>query len=397
MSSTDKTRKVAIICGYFYEGPEHMGGAEYQMHLWTKYLLEREKSLQIYYLFPSSKVKTISVKRISKRLILYEFPKMKMLGKLGNTHWYYTFYVYKLMKFLDPDIVLIRSLLNLGLGAVIFARKYRKKAIWWCSQDNETSKNYLKPISVKKPLNLVSVFFEKLVKEKVHERVFQTEDQKFEFERNFNLSGNVIPNIIDPSEIISPHRKETLLLQKITGPKKVIWVENLKEIKRPELFIKLAKNILKEDKTVEFMMIGRIASKKYTTINLEISHLENVFFLGFKSQEEVYQLLEQAYLLVNTSISEGFPNVFLQAFAKGVPVVSLKVNPDDIFNKFEVGYCANGDFIKFVKLVRLILQNPELYIKLANNALQYAAIHHHPENYLLEIKKILDIEQINSG
>lgn len=54
-------------------------------------------------------------------------------------------------------------------------------------------------------------------------------------------------------------------------------------------------------------------------------------------------MISNAKALINTSYYEGFPNIYLEAWGTGVPVISLTVNPGDIFNKYKLGICCNGD------------------------------------------------------
>ncbi len=56
-------------------------------------------------------------------------------------------------------------------------------------------------------------------------------------------------------------------------------------------------------------------------------------FCGAISQQEVNAELANAHVLVNTSLYEGFPNTFIQAWMRRTVVVSLNVNPDGIFDE----------------------------------------------------------------
>jgi glycosyltransferase involved in cell wall biosynthesis len=57
--------------------------------------------------------------------------------------------------------------------------------------------------------------------------------------------------------------------------------------------------------------------------------LPNLEVLGFLPLQEVEKHFDRASVFVSTSEAEGFPNVFLQAMRRGIPIVSF-VDPDGI-------------------------------------------------------------------
>ena len=173
------------------------------------------------------------------------------------------------------------------------------------------------------------------------------------------------------------------------SPIKILWVANLKPFKRPEIFVRLAKD-LSGLKDVKFQMIGSCAATNlsYTKLLSEIESLDNLEYLGGKSQDEVNEHLSKAHIFVNTSDCEGFANTFIQAWMRKVPVVSLTVNPDNILESHKVGYCSNT-YEKLVTDVSELIKNNDLRNEMGENARQYAFENHSEKNMrrLIEVFK----------
>lgn len=106
------------------------------------------------------------------------------------------------------------------------------------------------------------------------------------------------------------------------GGNRVLWVSTIRGLKRPEILLDIAQSMPE----VKFRMIGGPDPREtqlYRHIEARAKMLPNVEFLGFVPFREVEQHFDDATLLVNTSDFEGFPNTFLQAWARRVPTISF--------------------------------------------------------------------------
>ena len=102
----------------------------------------------------------------------------------------------------------------------------------------------------------------------------------------------------------------------------VLWVSTIRKLKQPELFLHLAEALPE----ARFRMIGgpgRGEAALYEAIKKRAHGIPNLEFLGFVPFARIEEQFDDASVLVNTSESEGFPNAFLQAWARGVPTVAF--------------------------------------------------------------------------
>jgi glycosyltransferase involved in cell wall biosynthesis len=104
----------------------------------------------------------------------------------------------------------------------------------------------------------------------------------------------------------------------------VLWVATVHEYKRPEMALAVARRLPQR----RFVMVGgrstgaRLKPGYYEAIRDAAARLPNVEFKGFLPLAEVETCFDGARILLNTSVYEGVPNTFMQAWARGIPTVA---------------------------------------------------------------------------
>lgn len=104
----------------------------------------------------------------------------------------------------------------------------------------------------------------------------------------------------------------------------VLWAATVKSLKRPELFLELARKC----PNLKFCMVGGDVPAgevggMYSEIKKAASEIPNLDLVGYVPFAEVESYFDRARVFINTSDFEGFPNTFLQSWARGIPTVSF--------------------------------------------------------------------------
>ena len=113
----------------------------------------------------------------------------------------------------------------------------------------------------------------------------------------------------------------------------------------------------------------------------------NVALLGELKHSQTILEIANSKALISTSAMEGFPNVFIEAWACGIPVISLKVDPGSVIQKEGLGEVAHGDLDKMVAALDKIKNTNEFSMK----ARSYVEDNHaFNENKLKEINRLFN-------
>ncbi len=129
-----------------------------------------------------------------------------------------------------------------------------------------------------------------------------------------------------PNPIEYPEREE---IRRAARPT-VCFIGRQVAIKRPWLFYELAKRF----PSVKFHVCGIPNSPdRIKDIMEQYTGLSNVEYHGVVRGEKKKKILSESWVLINTSIHEGLPCTFLEAFSYEMPVLSC-LDPDALVSRF---------------------------------------------------------------
>ena len=213
----------------------------------------------------------------------------------------------------------------------------------------------------------------------------QTESQRRMLKRYFERDDAIVVRNFHPQPV-TPGRR--------TAGTRVLWIANLKPLKNPGAFLRLAERFA-DRPGLEFNIVGAaMGSNPWTKTVLDgAAATSNVRYLGAKTQDEVNALIADSHLLVNTSDYEGFSNTFIQAWLRGVPVISLNVNPDGLLDG-KLGLLSGTEEQMFYD-VKLLLDEPEKRDTMGVYCRDYA-LQHHAEHNIDAVAKHMGLDPLAS-
>lgn len=167
----------------------------------------------------------------------------------------------------------------------------------------------------------------------------------------------------------------------------IVWVSNIKPAKQPELFIKLAKEF--KDQNIDFLMVGSIQYTEYNWIENENNNTPNFHYLGSKSLKEVNGVIEQSQFLIHTCKPEGFGSVFLQAWLKRKPTISLGFDPGSYIRLNDLGGYVDNNWDKFVERTQTLVNDANERKEIGTRAYEFATETFSAENSTMVLESFL--------
>ncbi len=196
----------------------------------------------------------------------------------------------------------------------------------------------------------------------------------------FGLDSVVVHNCWSPPvdmPLVPSSRRE--------APGVALWVGRLSPEKRPEWLVALARDLPEQ----RFAVVGHanVSSPLAARIEDQLRSLPNVTWHGFLPHDRLQEVYSRATVLVCTSESEGFPNVFLEAWGHGVATVST-VDPDGLIAAHQLGGVASS-YEDLRRLVGQVWARPAVWRERGRRAAAYVRAHHAPAAAAATLDRVL--------
>jgi glycosyltransferase involved in cell wall biosynthesis len=177
--------------------------------------------------------------------------------------------------------------------------------------------------------------------------IAQTKTQEHALKQNFGVTSQKLFLPYVPSQAREVDSTQSAETSASTREKRVIWVGRVCPEKRPEWLLHSAQELPE----IRFHMIG--AANTDTEFSRSIldaaASVKNLAVPGRVKDSVLAQEFRAASLLACTSLYEGFPTTFLEAWSLGIPVVT-SFDPDGLVAKHGLGQVviSKQDFVQAV-------------------------------------------------
>jgi len=337
------------------------GGAEIQMSFIAKELAKNENIETFCFVgdFQQSKVEEYN----NVKLIKTFNPGTQFIAiELVNVFLYFL----KLIRY-NPDVLITSGAGSLAGVLALYKVLFRKKLIYRVSSSIDIDKTWVRN-------NKLGFLFEFTFK-KANKIVCQAAYQKKLLSENYGIEGVVIPNF------------HTINKKEITKEEQILFVGRCERLKKPDLFIELAKLNTKQ----KFVMICPPTSDLsfFTEIKKQANEVANLNFISKVPFSKIQTYFDKAKLFVNLSNFEGFPNTFIQAGVGNTPILSLSVNPDNFINNYNCGFVCDNNFETLNKKLKLILENEMLWQEKSKNVFAYVNQNHNLDINLMKYSDLI--------
>lgn len=308
-------------------GEPKVAGVPLQMSMWAKAFLEKGWRVQSI----SSRIGEYIVDDVRFVQIPHCSPRwVKLhLGFVGEI-----IESYKFLKKIKPDMVFTRAMTLDLLTLAVCSKLLNFKFVFFGASDEDFLPRKQSKWNFNHGLNKYYRESLRIVRYIVTQNRFQSDSLM----KHYGQDSIIIPNIWSMG--VDELRDKEF---------DVIWVGNLRRLKRAEWFLNLAKMLPQ----CRFALVGGVAEQDYyDEIKSKSDSIDNLDFKGACNLQKTNELISKSRILACTSEFEGFPNTFLQAWSYNVPVIST-VDPSDVIKNNNLGLfvLTEDDFLVAVKKI----------------------------------------------
>ena len=189
------------------------------------------------------------------------------------------------------------------------------------------------------------------------------ETLKLKLKNTFVCSTGVDTNLFMPGNDKSKARKRFNLSD---DDWIILYVGRMDLVKAVDYLIEAAKIIIQKHRKVKFILVGDGSlRKKYESI--VIPYHNNIIFLGYR--DDIPQLMQISDAFVLPSLSEGVPNVIMEAAASGLPIIATNVGGvSQLISEGENGLLVKPkDIESLVNAMDRLINEPSLAFKMGES------------------------------
>lgn len=327
------------------------GGAEVQMYLHAKELA-KNKNIDVHFIVANynqlviEKIDNVTIHKSSS----FNDPVLQQAISF-----------FKIFKKIDADTYVQMTLTRFSFLIAFLCRLNGKKFIYLISHDNDIDGKILKTnYFIQKLSLLVFIFSNKIIAQNSYQY-------------------NSLKKYCISSEIIKSSLETTIT--NTSGKEYHLWMARAELWKRPELYLQLAKLNPHEKFKMVCPPFAEFDAAYYNKLIEESKMLNNLEFINhYIDFDELDNLFSNAKLFINTSEFEGFPTTFIHACKNGIPILSLSVNPDSLFEEHHIGFYCHHNMEEMQLKFQELNKNKELYDACKINCKEYFNATHNISN-----------------
>jgi glycosyltransferase involved in cell wall biosynthesis len=262
----------------------------------------------------------------------------------------------------DADIVIARVARPSVAVLAALSKLQHRRFVYSSASDSDFHKAHqLQPKKHKVAAFLLGLRLADLI-------VVQSDEQRGLCEERLRRTPLVIKSIAERAPM-SHHQADAFL-----------WVGRIHPCKRPLAYVELARAVPE----ASFWMVGVPEPGAHgdgllREVRSAALSLPNLEFLAQRPRDRLMALVERAVAVVNTSEVEGLSNLFLEGWARGIPVLSLDHDPGGVIERRRLGGFAGGSPDRLATMVRRLWEGRQDQIELAERCQRYVREEHSPE------------------